>query len=863
MNAQVRTRSVSDSAEDEKTYGGLALFLYGKHVLAHMVQRVAVPMFAGCLLAFGGALAVTAIPFEAAAESGSDVASAGEDGATPEAHADERSMFGITVEGGTPGVDFEFVEESYTRKARTGNNVLTDTLRKLVIKGPSELTLSTDGFPGTAQNVTIWVNPGIQANVTFDNVNIASAIPCHIERNRDESGKTIEPKTRLHITLAENSNNTLTATNGRWAPAIHCGEGTELVIDDHIRNVTTSGDPIKMDPANYPGKIPAGVTFVGNDGKTRTAGTEAGDDRLSLLDNATRNSSGELTTGKLTVTGALHVSGIGSVQYENGGDMTFNGGIITATSSGKGDGTNGYGAAIGGGGGGNGGNLTFNGGYIETWTSYHAASIGGGAWAHYTQNAEATAYQFADTLDNGIPVTNQGSPHTVPAVSKTCAGNIYINGGVLVPHADAHGNAIGQGCCSWNKGHEIVIAGGTVLPDTSRATENKNNDPRYNCVSMAIGAQDGAVSVIGGSVRVGHVASTNSDEKFQAFINGKDSYDSAFGIWPVDTTRNDNPAVSMIAIDLSAEVIKKDDAGKPLTDGNNAIIDWELTVAGVPYEYGAPTQFTDGKLYLWLPPTATDKQVAVTLSYLDEDGNVQKVNPLFRNPGEGDILKRYIDFELPSEYTDQLTKYYDGTAFATYDLEKKPIITDEKPAKTLNDKDAVTYKYQRFDKLPAHEGDDSPQAIGPEVSTGKDMPSDAGAMKFTMDSTQFSNAEGFKESYWGHRATGWCEIKPIASEVKLLNLKWEEDGADGSDPHRSDKVLVLRADVHRAETVDGKKGSEATKDTCKAPRGRVQLYVDGKPVGEPIDLLFADRTEPDGTVTKANAVEDGDTRLRF
>ena len=773
----------------------------------------------------------------------------------PAADSTDRHQFGITVAGGTPGVDFEFTSESYTRHARTGTSTQVDTLNKLVIKGSAELTLTTDGFPAATQNVTIWVNPGVQANVTLDNVNIDSPIPVHIERKRNDDGTTAEPKTRLHITLAENSDNTITATAGRWAPAIHCGEGTELVIDDHIPNVTTAGEPIKMDPANYPGKIPAGTTFVGNDGVTRTAGTETGDDRLSLLDNDKRDGDGNLTTGKLTVTGDARVSGIGSVQYENGGDMTFNGGIITATSRGAGVDSTGLGAAIGGGGAGSGGKITINGGYVETWTSYHAASIGGGAWAHSGHNNPGAAYQFNDSLDNGLVATSYGSPHEVPASGKTCAGDIYINGGTIVPHSDAHGNAIGQGCCSWNQGHEIVVAGGTVLPDTSRAT-GKGGDPLTTCVSMAIGAQGGAVSVIGGSVRIGDV--NGSKELFQAFINGDHSYDSAFGVWPVDTDRTDNPAVSMIAIDLSAEVIKKDETGKPLTDGNNAIIDWELTVAGVPYEYGAPMQFTDGKLYLWLPPSATDKQVSVTLSYLDENGKVQKVNPLFRNPGEGDILKRYIDFELPTSYTDKLTKYYDGEPFKAYDLddENNWITTDEEPPKQLTNKDAVTYKYQRFTKRPAFADDPESVAIGPEVSTGSDMPSDVGTMKFTMISTEYSASDkpelaGFKESYWGHRAFGWCDIMPIGSKVSLINAEWVDDKAPGGEHHNSDLELALHATIDRADLQpDGK----PTAPTCEAPEGYVQLYMDGTKVGDPIEIVFPDATAPGTRAALASAV---------
>ena len=771
--------------------------------------------------------------------------------AAPAADSTDRHQFGITVTGGTPGVDFEFEEVDYVRHTFEGSGTRSDKLHKLVIKGTAELTLTTDDFPAATQNVTIWVNPGVQANITLDNVNIDSPIPVHIERNRNDDGTTAEPRTRLHITLAENSDNTITATDGQRGAGIHCGEGTELVIDDHIPNVTTAGEPIKMDPANYPGKIPAGTTFVGNDGVTRTAGTEDGDDRLSLLENANRNPDGSLTTGKLTVTGNTLEAAIGSVQYEDAGDMTFNGGIITTHARGAGN-SSAYTASIGGGSCGSGGTMTFNGGVIESWTSYHGASIGGGGWAVC---AKSGAYHFEDTLPNKLVYTSQGAPNTVAPESKTWAGDIYINGGVLKPHADKHGNAIGQGCCSWNEGHEIVIAGGTVLPDTSRA-EAKGGDPLTSCVSMAIGAQGGAVSVIGGSVRIGDV--NGSKELFQAFINGDHSYDSAFGVWPVDTDRTDNPAVSMIAIDLSAEVIKKDESGKPLTDGNNAIIDWELTVAGVPYEYGAPTQFTEGKLYLWLPPSATDKQVSVTLSYLDENGKVQKVNPLFRNPGEGDILKRYIDFELPTSYTDKLTKYYDGEPFKAYDLDDKNnwITTDEEPPKQLTNKDAVTYKYQRFTKRPAFADDPESVAIGPEVSTGSDMPSDVGTMKFTMISTEYSASDkpelaGFKESYWGHRAFGWCDIMPIGSKVSLINAEWVDDKAPGGEHHNSDLELALHATIDRADTQpDGK----PTAPTCKAPEGYVQLYMDGAKVGDPIEIVFPDAATPSTRAALASAV---------
>lgn len=757
----------------------------------------------------------------------------------------DASNFGITVSGGTEGVDYAFEKVAYVRTSRNGANTVSNNLQKLVILSDKPLTLSSTDSTVSA-NATIWVNPGVQANLTFNNLSIASDIPCHIERNRDESGATIEPKTSLRITLAAGSKNVLDATDEQRSPGIHCGEGTILIIDDDIPNQDTAGNEIVMDTENYPGKIPAGVSFVANDGKTYTAGTTPGDDRLSLLEST--------NPGSLTVTGSKNVSGIGSVEFETTGDMYFNGGQLAVTARGAGDGTNGRGAAIGGGSAGCGGNMYFNGGSIETWTSYHGASIGGGAWAHNTQSNESYAYQFQDTLDNGLVNSAKGSPDSVAAESKTWAGNIYINGGYIVPHGDAHGNAIGQGCCSWNKDHIIVIAGGTILPDTSKAEAKKGN-PRFDCASMGIGAQDGAVCVIGGSVRIGKVEG-RSDELFQAFINGADSYNSAFGVYPVDTSLTNNPAVSMIAIDLGAEVIKKDESGNPITKGDNPIIDWKLTVGNVAYEYGAPAQFTDGKLYLWLPAEATAQQISVTLSYLDENNKVQQVNPLFANPGQGTTLKRYIDFPLPDAYTNSLKKYYDGTPLASYDLSKKEnwITTKEEIPKVISDPDSLTFKYQRYTSK------ENGEPIGAEVASGADgspltsMPADVGIMQFTMISTQYSASKDplyadFANSYWGHRATGWCEILPIDSAIDLVEASWD-DGQDGSIHEPAHEQLTVHATIKAAELDPA---GNKTAETCQAPRGYIQLYVDKKPVGEPVKMVFEGDKAEDGSIIAAGS----------
>ena len=310
-------------------------------------------------------------------------------------------------------------------------------------------------------------------------------------------------------------------------------------------------------------------------------------------------------------------------------------------------------------------------------------------------------------------------------------------------------------------------------------------------MSFAIGAEGGAVCVVGGSVRIGNVereGGTVKEEKYEADINGAYSNTSAYGAYLVDTTRTDNPTVSMVTIDLGAEVNPDGDPDK----GSNAIIDWNLQVAGVDWKYGAPAQMTDGKLYLWLPKKATDNVVAVTLSYWDDEKNAaQPVNPLFRNPGqEGTTLKRYIEFELPAGF-DNLTKEYDGTPFDAIDPKDIPE-TDEEIPKTFTDPLKMQYKYQLIDPVTGK--------LGPEVSTGTSMPVDVGQMKLTIISTEYADEDkaGFKNSYWGHRAFGTCTITPVPSRIASVEAAWEQD-LSVKDPQQSSLELTVTVDVTTAQ----------------------------------------------------------------
>ena len=500
---------------------------------------------------------------------------------------------------------------------------------------------------------------------------------------------------------------------------------------------------------------------------------------------------------------------IGGHLSESGGNLTINGGIITAKNAGTPGGSTSCGASIGGGGSGNGTGLdewiTINGGRVNAdayKVSYgHGAAIGGG-------NAAAT-------------------------------GNIRINGGYTISSGPDHGSGFGAGCGVLNSSaYQIIITGGTLLPSSVE-------HPYSGCGD--IGAPGAEITISGGSVG-----------------NGRPGMPFNF----VGNAHNEKgEPIRMVEIDLVTDV------------GENPyeVTRWQLKVDGDNYDYGAPAEFDKGHLYLWLPEKVIESsEVTVEFTYkntdkLDENGNPTEVTPLplFRPPGTGSDskLRRYADFNLPEEYLAKLKKYYDGEPFTTY------AISDENPLPTLEeigteadgtpiyreltDPSTVTYKYQLYDKR-----DGTP--LGPEVSANDDgsplttMPTDAGTMKFTMTSEEFSSTEGFKENYWGHRATGWCEILPTNSTVALVEAQWVEDSAPGSDHHDSDKELQVNARISRGAADPA---GVATKTTCAAPEGYVQLYVDGKAVGDPIEILFEDKPAASRAATaegKKNAERKGD-----
>lgn len=719
----------------------------------------------------------------------------GVDGLLAQAAQDGRAWSAagdLKVAGGVEGVDW-----------RLDGTVLHVT-------GPAPLTLANaDGVATSA--TTVRVDPGVAADLTLAGVHIASATVCPIDvatnlygtadGSRAARGSQIVAPTSLYLKVADGTENSLTVTaSGSIYAGIRCGEGSSLVVDDGRDNRDASGAMARVEGD----KVAADIVL--SDGTVVEAGSHA-----SALDSD--------NPGYLEVHGGGQGSGIGGSSYEDGGTLTFNGGRLKVDVYGwnfSGEGGTSYSAGIGAGGEANGTAtaMTFNGGTIETHGGLHGAGIGAG-------HSDCSGY--GAMLPDAIPTPRLGR-------GVTYAGDININGGFIESFGGWHGGAFGSACWSTNAGHTVTVTGGTLIPHHGTGGGGAHSDGgRYN-VFPDIGGSGGFVVISGGSVFC--------TDPVRYFLGiGDTAWSNDAGMAPGYNTGdpNDPNKVFMVTIDLSAEIKRVNEDGT-VVGGDNLIHDWELLVAGQRYDYGAPHRFYDGKLYLWLPKQATSEQVTVNLSYVDENGAVQKVNPLFRNPGQEDTLKRYVDFELPASYADKLVKPYDGLPFEPYDIggAGNSITTDEALPKTLSDPDKVTYKYQ------VYTGRDG-EPVGPEVSEDGGLPSDEGVMRLTMTSTQFSDNPDpiyadFKENYWGHRAVGWCEITPVPSRVALVEAQWVADGAPGSDGHDARQAIKVAANISGGFFDDDPDCPVAA--TCKAPEGKVQLYVDGEAVGEPIELLF-------------------------
>lgn len=737
---------------------------------------------------------------DAAGQAGAEQEAAVQAAAVPQAASlAEATGLTITADDGQPlveGVDYELTADTATNTG--GKLVVLKTERAVTVTGTSK------------DNYGLQVAAGVHASITFNNVTIKAPIPFDIVTNLNGTadgtpatrGYEILPekRTSVHLTLADGSVNTLTVTPANTErPALRCGEGSVLVIDDSVWNQTAAGEAITPEQ----GRVPYDCTLKN--------GTELKQgDPLWKMDSE--------TPGALTVNGGYCSAGIGGGYREDSGKMTIEGGCLEVYATNPGNAYQNFslGAGIGGGTGGGtgctleGSGLTINGGDIKAYGSYHGAGIGTGCVNGDGIHVHASALPGAISSRLGTCSLGHANEAPIP-------GDITINGGYSTAYGYTHGNAFGGGCLSAvNTGHgdattphEIKITGGTLKPVSLRTGK-----------SYDVGALGGKVIVTGGSFPVGKYSGGVDGLSFQGA-----SVESASG-----------EKLTMVEIDLH---------NYPELQGGK-VIDFHVSIGGVPLEpeYGLANIIdTDGKLYFWLPKSAVGQSVEISgLKVLNTSGQEQDGEYPFVVPEvgqNGNVAKRYVIFEVDEsqfseELSRQLNKRYDGVPVSWEKLKDEIAaqgIEVTKPnGEKLTDASAMTPEARRY-------LDKDGQPTGEMSNTAPFK--NAGSYELTINSSQFATpGSEFERTFWGHRALLKAQIEPAASRV--TDFIYQTTGVDQTE------TLTLTANVKP-------QAGEAL--TCDAPDGYVQFYINGVAVGAPVELAkLLSQTDADGYAYRTASV---------
>lgn len=747
----------------------------------------------------------------------------------------------LQVQGGTRAASLTAEGDYYYDASKGLLTILSSTPLTLRTTVNEAGTTEDEMLYDTTQ--AIEIKAGVKAQLTFDGVRIAvpsttsaaaQRAPLNLATNlygtasgeKATSGDEIVAPTQLYLVLAPYSDNRLrndsVKKNTKGMPAIRCGEGSTIVIDDAVRNLDANNAIVTPEG----GAVPRDVTL--KDGKR----VKKGDPLSALEPEGEPDENGQVAIGSLRLQGGGYSAALGGSYMEDAGTIIINGGRVSAKGAfpvggapkGVTLGTPHSGAAIGGGMRASGTRTIINGGIVEATSSYHGAAIGAGSGFHTYGDEPA---KLADVLSSHTGSVKYKTGGTTYTFATTVGGDIYINGGQVTAAGGGHGNALGAACqktvisnagkkASTNTEHIIKITGGTLL--TSSPSDG-------GAETYDIGGFGGHVLVTGGSVLVGGAS------KFQG-IDGKGGI--AYNTHDVDVwgdilanhpdTYDKLPSgdeVFMVTVDLSNSI----DA---MTD--EKIVALGLTIGGEPYPYGLPASFTDGKLYLWLPKWATEdggKEVSIDMAVM-KDGNVQRLDPLYiPNPSiEGEnYVKRFRTFDIDGDAY-PLTKPYDGLPFDPLFVSSDHPLTyvrDDGEEEPLDDPTLATFQYRLRDSAG------NPSGEWFEAGGETPLPTNDGSFDVIVTSTQYA-VEGseFSNSFWGHRATGVAAIEKVPADVVELRAVWLDasgaplEGVYGDDLRERAATLRVYADVTSGRFDDG----SLTAATCESPLGSVAVMLD-------------------------------------
>ena len=197
----------------------------------------------------------------------------------------------------------------------------------------------------------------------------------------------------------------------------------------------------------------ADVTLVLADGSTNTLTGSSGNAAIQTT-NASLTINSVDKNAALNVTGINGGAGIGGSYWGAGGNITINGGTITADSNGA--------AGIGGGGGGAGGNITINGGTVNATGSGNPNMGGGAGVGGGSQGAGGTISIHGGAINASSSFGGSG----IGGGWQAAAGVINISGGtVLATGGSSSAAGIGGGGCG-SAGNSITVSGNANVTAT-------------------------------------------------------------------------------------------------------------------------------------------------------------------------------------------------------------------------------------------------------------------------------------------------------------------------------------------------------------------------------------------------------------
>ena len=312
------------------------------------------------------------------------------------------------------------------------------------VSGSSEGTLTVANgltvFGGTSANPTTVIASPYESRPRYMVVKEKE----YSYREYNVSTSTYDTKSKKAKEVNEVTSSTTTMSDGWYAVTEDVTVSDRITVSGTVNLILANGATLK---ASSGVGVSSGNTLnIYSQSEDSNQGilqaTSSGDEYAAIGSSARSQSGGNITIngGNITATGSFSGAGIGGAMRGDSGNITINGGTVTATSS--------WGAGIGGGNKGS-GSITINGGNVKATSFSNGAGIGGGDSKSGTVIINGgTVNASSDDLGAGI------------GGGWGASGNITINSGTVTATSGRYGAGIGGGCNA--DGGIVTINGGNV-----------------------------------------------------------------------------------------------------------------------------------------------------------------------------------------------------------------------------------------------------------------------------------------------------------------------------------------------------------------------------------------------------------------